>query len=247
MVTQELCENLRERGLWIEFHGASPTAAKAELIRMYEPLTRSIASRMYGRRIDDSVAFSDYLQYGQIGLLEALSRFDPTRGIAFSTFASSRIRGAILNGLAKESESASQNHFWRVHAHDRVDSLFTALAPDADRISLAQIAMITVGLALGALLEESGDSFEPADPHPASNPYAVNELVQLCSAVEKLMARLPENERLVIRGHYIEHLEFQRLAQRMSITKGRVSQIHARALLRLRGWLEERPSLDCKL
>src|SRR5262249_2273888 len=151
------------------------------------------------------------------------------------------IRGAILNGLVKESEVAAQNRFWRTHTRDRLDSLRTAVAPDADRASLAQIASLTVGLALGVLLEDARDDFEPPDPNPNNNPYAVNEVQQLRDAIRRLITDLPDKERVVITGHYVEKLEFQALAERLSLTKGRVSQIHAQGLQRLREWLDQSP------
>jgi RNA polymerase sigma factor for flagellar operon FliA len=236
-----------ERALWNQFQSSRLHRDRKELVRMYEPFARSIAARMYGMRVDDSVAFEDYVQYGRVGLLEAVDRFDLAREVMFSAYAASRIRGAILNGIAKESELAAQNRFWRSRVRDRIDSLRTAAAPSADRASLAQIATITVGLALGVLLEDSPDSFEPADPNAQNNPYAANELSQLAATVRTLVHRLPEKERAVITGHYVNHLEFQHLAQELSLTKGRVSQLHAQALQRMRQWLEERPNLDHRL
>ena len=238
--------DVRERTLWEDFHSCRHFGVREELLQLYEPFARSIAARMYRMRVDDSVSFDDYLQYAHVGLLEAVDRFDFNRDVAFSAFASSRIRGAVLNGLAKESEAAAQNRYWRSHVRDRVDSLRTAVAPDADRASLAQIATITMGLALGVLLEESRDSFEPADPNPNNNPYTANEVHQLGVAVKQLIVQLPEKERVVIAGHYLDHIAFQHLAVRLSVTKGRVAQLHAQGLLRLRAWLEQKPKLDQK-
>ena len=62
-------------------------------------------------RRDNSVAFADYFQYACVGLVEAVDRFEPDRPVLFETFATYRIRGAVLNGLAKESELAAQRHY----------------------------------------------------------------------------------------------------------------------------------------
>ena len=243
----ELANESKERALWEDFGSERTSAVREEILRFYEPLARSIAARTYAVRFDNSVSFADYLQYARVGLLEAVDRFDPTRGVAFRTFASARIRGAVLNGLAKESEIAAQNRFWRSHIRDRIDSLVTAVAPSADRISLSQIATVTVGLALGVLLEDSKNEFEPADQNPQNNPYAANEVRQLQSALKELLVRLPEREREIIKSHYLESTEFQQLANQMSVTKGRISQLHAQALKRLRAWLDEQPTLDRKV
>jgi len=241
--------DLIERRLWDEFHSSRKHRTREELLRLYEPFAKSIAARMYGSRIDDSVSFEDYLQYSRVGLLEAVDRYDSARGVAFSAYSSARIRGAILSGIAKESETAAQNSFWRGRHRDRMESLVTTVAPDADRASLSDIVTITMGLAMGAILDElEHEGFaEPVDPNPNNNPYLVNEIQQLGLAIKQLIVRLPDKERTVIAGHYIDSLEFQQIAEQLSITKGRVSQIHSQALLRLRQWLEQSPKLDRKI
>jgi RNA polymerase sigma factor for flagellar operon FliA len=237
-----------EKNLWDEFQSSRRHCTREELLRLYEPFAKSIAARMYSVRVDDSISFEDYLQYGRVGLLEAVDRYDFGRGVAFSTYSSARIRGAILSGIAKESEAAAQNRFWRERYRDRGESLITAVAPDVDRASLTDIATITMGLAIGAFLDELDHdiTLEPSDPNPRNNPYAANEIYQLGTAVKQLIIHLPEKERAVISGHYIEGLEFQKVAIQLSISKGRVSQIHAQALLRLRSWLEHGKKLDQK-
>lgn len=240
----EALDQQAELALWEAMRSSQSQSARKRLLELYEPLARAIASRLYGGRADDSVPFGDYLQYGRLGLIEAVDRYDVAREAAFATFAGQRIRGSILNGLTKESESSAQRRFWGDRWQDRVHSLQTAVAPDADRASLADVVTITMGLAVGVIVEGLETLREPADLSPRGDPYAMNEASQLRGVVRKLILDLPERERAVITGHYVEQLEFQVLAQRHALTKGRISQIHAQALLRLRGWLEQRPSID---
>ena len=89
--------------------------------------------------------------------------------------------------------------------------------------------------------------YEPADANSSNNPYEANEIRQLSAVVRKFVEQLPERERTIIKGHYSEHQEFQTIAAQLSITKGRVAQLHARALQRLREALERAPKLDRKL
>jgi RNA polymerase sigma factor FliA len=240
-------EESPEAKLWKEFSESKCGMARARLVEMYIPLARAIAGKMYQKRIDDSLPFNDYLQYGQVGLLEAVDRFQWNRHVSFGTFSTHRIRGSILNGLARESEQAAQQRFWRRRSEQRVESLRTALAPDADRASLADIAMVTAGLVVGALLDDARNAYEPADLNEQNDPYAVNELEQLHVQVKHLLTRLPEKERVVIHGHYVEGVDFEVVAARLGLTKGRVSQLHTRALLRIREWLSGKPKLDEKL
>jgi RNA polymerase sigma factor FliA len=234
--------DIHERALWLEFQSTRSQRVRDRLLELYEPLARTIAARLYSVRVDDSVAFGDYLQYGRMGLMESVERYEQDREVPFAAYSSQRIRGSILNGIAKESELAAQRRFFRERWRARVDSLRSEFAPDVDRASLADVVTITMGLAVGAIV----DGVEPVDHNPNHDPYAVNEIRQLGVAVRRLIEKLPDNERMVIKGHYVEHLEFQALGERLGVTKGRVSQIHARALIRLREALEG-SKLDRKL
>jgi RNA polymerase sigma factor FliA len=236
-----------ENELWTEFAKTGSADIRERLFSMYAPLARTIAARMYRSRKDDAVAFTDYLQYGNVGLLEALSSFDNARQVSFATFSSRRIRGAILNGLARESEQAAQYRFWRQRSEQRVESLRTAVATAADRASFGEIVAITAGLVVGALLDDLHGSTEPIDRNVNNDPYASNEIRQLQDTIRHLIAQLPDKERAVVQGHYLDDKQFDALAQQLALTKGRISQLHAQAVLRLRGWLDGGPKLDRKL
>src|SRR5512139_2520958 len=87
---------------WQEFSRDRSREQRDELIRRYAELARIAAAKLYRGRVDNSVAFADYLQYARVGLVEAIDAFDPGRLVPFEAFSSYRIRGAILNGLASE-------------------------------------------------------------------------------------------------------------------------------------------------
>ena len=233
------------RTLWESFGRQRDAQTRLQLIERYMPLAKIIAARMYGLRIDRSLAFDDYLQYARVGLMESVDRYDLSRGVSFESYATHRIRGAVLNGLGRESEAAAQRDFWRTRMPDRLQSLVADAGKDAQRASLGDLIEITVGIALGVLLDE--ETVVAVDESPQSNPYAATELEQFTRVVRSLVDKLPEREREIVRGHYFEQLEFQAIAQRYSVSKGRISQIHARALARLRELLDERPRLDKKL
>lgn len=239
--------NLDEHELWTAYQTSRSERVRERLLALYDPLARTIAARLYGARADDSVAFGDYLQYGRVGLMDAVERYQLDREVPFAAYSSQRIRGSILNGIARESELSAQRRFWKDRWRERVESLRAELSPDAERASLSDVVTITMGLAVGAMVEGADVEHDVPDQNPNNDPYAVNELRQLRSTVMQFMEQLPENERVVISGHYVEHLEFQVLGQRLGVSKGRISQIHARALVRLREMLEQRPKLDRKL
>jgi RNA polymerase sigma factor for flagellar operon FliA len=222
--------------LWAQFAASRQGRHREELIAHYLPLARIWAAKLYRVRADDSVSFDDYLQYARLGLLEAIDRFDPERQASFETFSSYRIRGAVLNGLGRESEVAAQRAQWSALTRGRIDSLH----PQADRAAadLEDLAQLTVGLALGLLLDQETEPSDPADP------YSATELADLRAVVRRLVDQLPDREREIVRQHYFHEREFQLIARDLGITKGRVSQLHSQALVRIATLLDQASLLD---
>jgi RNA polymerase sigma factor FliA len=234
------------RPLWQAFQQLKDQSSRTQLVEHYMPLARIIAAKVYGLRYDSCSSFDDYLQYARLGLIEAVDRYDSTRGASFETFSTYRIRGAILNGLANSSEAAAQRSFWRNRGKVVLESLQDNLSTPPERSSLDELVDLTVDLAIGLVLIDHGPA-GPADESPGSNPYAATELAQFSQLLRDLVHRLPQREREVIEGHYFEHVEFHVLAERFSISKGRVSQVHSRALARLREMMRDQPKVDTKL
>jgi len=232
----------RDRTRWLDFVRSRRRELRDELIERYIGLAKIMAARLYQRRTDNSVAFGDFLQYARVGLVEAIDHYDPERAVPFEAFSSYRIKGAILNGLESESEVAAQRAFWSRRARERFDSLKQHEVQGDRRASLEELVNLTVGLALSHIVAH--DAEEVIDETLAANPYAVTELMQLKRAVHSLLPALPERERELIRRHYDEHVEFQQIAVDWGVTKGRVSQLHAQALQRLRQLLGLRPRVD---
>ncbi len=232
------------RSLWTQFTASRDARTRDELIESYMPLARSTAARLFGARIDDSIPFDDYLQYARLGLVEAVDRYDPEREASFETFSSYRIRGAILNGLGKESELSAQRGYWRTRTQERIDSLKSNAFQNPD-VELDSFVQMTVGLAIGILLDETPE--EPHDESASANPYAAAELAELRRIIRRAVEVLSEREGEVIRRHYFGNWEFQLIARELGITKGRVSQLHSQALARIRHVLAAVPKVDFNL
>jgi RNA polymerase sigma factor for flagellar operon FliA len=212
------------RALWARFTQSRELTLRGRLIERYLPLARATAARFFRLRSDDSVPFEDYLQYARIGLVEAIDDYDPGREASFETYSSYRIRGAVLNGLGRESEIAAQRNFWRTRTQERADTL-PALpgepAPTADDAE-----------AVGFVLEHDRD--DVPDEAVQANPHAAVEQVELLALVGVALEKLPARERELIRRHYFEQCEFRVIASELAVSPGRVSQLHAQALLRIR-------------
>lgn len=223
-------------GVWAEWLHSGSSGSRDRLVEHYLPLARSVAARMYRTRTDQAIAFDDYLQYARIGLLESVARFDPSRGAPFAAYALHRIRGAVLNGLTQETELAAQREAARRIVRERRESLLLRLVDRAARVSFEDLVELTVGLALGALLEDAEDVI---DESREANPYAAAEVQQLKRLAWSAVERLPARERDLIYAHYYQNQEFCSLAREWALSTGRISQLHASALTRLRRLLRE--------
>jgi RNA polymerase sigma factor FliA len=185
--------------LWGTYRVSGDPHSREQLIEHYLPLARRTAARYFRFRADDSVPFEDYLQYARVGLVEAIDGFDPEREASFETYSSYRIRGAVLNGLGHATEITAQRSFWRTRRQERMESLKQD-ASSAGAEDLETFARLTVGLALGFLLEPGAE--EAADDAVHANPYAATELEQFRKLVRGAVERLPPRERQIIRRHY---------------------------------------------
>jgi RNA polymerase sigma factor for flagellar operon FliA len=170
------------------------------------------------------VEWADYAHNATVGLLEALSRFDPSRGVDFMAFAKPRVRGAVFNGL----RSYLQDYLHQ-GKHPRTDDRLSSWIGGTDD-PLYQMIDTVVGLGIGMLL----DSAQWSSDESSKEPSRLAERHQLDRLVEAALGSLPARERLVIVMHYQQYVPFVEIARLLKVTKGRVSQIHRLALDRIR-------------
>ena len=220
-----------ESMLWAELCEAGSDIVRYRLFDRYLPLTKSLARRHFREQGRGDVELHDLIQWGSAGLLEAIDRFDPGRGVPFSAFARKRITGSIRDGLSQASEFRSQMALYRRHRAERMRSLSGERPPARElEESFASFAELVVGLAVGFLIED-GLSEEQARE---TNGYESLVWQETVEAVRTVVDELPERERFILRGHYEGAMGFDQLARTLGITKGRVSQIHKAALGLLR-------------
>lgn len=220
--------------VWRAFATDPGGPARGRIFEAYLPFSRRIAARIRKERPGADLDMDDLRQYAAEGLLQAMDRFEPERGIAFEAFAARRIAGCIIDGIGASSESRRQSAVRNRIRAERTRSL----SPDnVDRLSTADalqvLADLAVSLAVGFMLDEAAVLGEtPVAPGPSAyDSVAWTDTVKrMVSAIETL----PEQERTVVRLHYLEGLEFARIADTLSLSRGRISQVHAAALDRLR-------------
>lgn len=235
-----------EASLWRSLREHADETARCTLIGRYMPFAKMIAAMVYGQRINRTDDFDDYLQLARVGLLEAMDRFDPARGVQFKTFAARSIRGSVLDGIVLLTEQHGQAHARARALAARTESVSHQgeSAPGQDLFKY--LADVGMGLALGFMLEGTG-LVEVAGLHSATGPdpmYGAVELKQARRRLHGLIGDLPPQERKVIHHHYLQGLPFEEVADAMGLTKGRISQIHRKALVTLRDRMAEHHVCD---
>lgn len=223
--------------LWREFADTRSLSLRNQLIEAHLVLARTQAAMLFRHRGSLGVEFADYLQFATMGLIEAIDRFDPARGVQFASFATQRIRGAVLNSLAAMSEEYQQLDLRKRMRQERAESLRPAAPSTGGQPDpFARLADMAIGLALSHLLE--GSSMLQPDEGPGSayhqHFYDAARERELRESLSRLVMSLPEQERRVIRYHYFQNVDFTDIAELLGLSKGRISQIHRRALEMLR-------------
>jgi RNA polymerase sigma factor for flagellar operon FliA len=205
---------------------------------------KGIAGKLYKNRPLNDIDYGDYYQYGLIGLIEAVDRYDPHREASFSTFATYRIKGAILNGLKESTERRSQVGYWLRAEKDRTNSAMLGLPHQGKRSLFTELMDATLELAIGLILQKN----ETEESAPASSlqgdAYSCHEMGRLATQIRDIAATLPDKERTVIQYHYYHQIGFDDIGSILGITKGRVSQIHKQGLLRIREAIEGSKRID---
>lgn len=221
-----------EPELWLRYRNSNDHQARDRLFLHYVPWASAIAKNVHHKVRAYSADRSDFIQNATIGLLEAMSRFDPSRGIAFRAYATPRVRGAVFNGLrailgdraTPSEESRLTYRLQHIASDDREESAFTSVV---DSI---------VELGIGLLLDEAADTGSVSRGDGLS--YAQSREME--ARVGAAVAELPDRLKLLIQSYYFQFVPFHELASQLGVTKGRISQLHKSALQKLRQSLRER-------
>ena len=221
------------------------------LIRQHVPLVRRIALHMIAK-LPPNVELDDLIQVGMIGLAEALSRFESEQGVQFDTFASQRIRGAMLDEL-REGDWMSRSSR---KSQKEIEQALNRLEQRLGRPPLESEIAAELGMALDdyqsllgkvrgtqlVYLEDIGggdgdDGDDYLERHVAdsgADPFALLRDQRMRFALVEAIKALPEREQYVM-GMYYEHdMNLKEIAAVLSVTESRVCQLHSQAIARLR-------------
>ncbi|WP_322819636.1 FliA/WhiG family RNA polymerase sigma factor [Tepidiforma sp.] len=223
-------------------------------IRQYAPLVKYVVGRL-AIGLPAILDYEDILSYGTIGLIEALDRFDGSKGVKFETYAISRIRGAIIDALRsldrlprsvrQKARKLEQIHtqFEREHGREPTDeeaAQLMGLTLDQYNQALVDASWVTVSL--DGLLDRDNNEEGTAPTELPADPNAEDfterlEKRQLLQALTAAIKTLPEREWLIISLYYRDEMTMKEIAQILEISESRVCQLHGRALGRLRARL----------
>lgn len=227
-----------EASLWRRLRYEQELRCREQIFTRYRDLARAIAARQLRARPRNGVELPDMEQFAYEGLLVAIDRFDPLRGIPFPAFARRRILGSIFDGASRMNEVDAQYSYRRRLEAERARSLAAASGQEDD--PLRALAALASGLALGLILAETHlvESEDGRDHRPGA--YETLAWRELQVRLAQQISQLPEREAVVIRQHYENGVSFARIAEMLGVSRGRVSQLHAKALAMLQKRLGQR-------
>jgi RNA polymerase sigma factor for flagellar operon FliA len=248
-----------------QYRSRKDPALREQLVAANTPLVRHVAARL-AAKAPRHVELAELVSHGFLGLLDALERYDPARGVAFSTYATHRIRGAILEGM-RQRDWAPRTVRAQVKALEAAGGELavvlgrtpsraeTASWLGVDEATLAEIEQHAQALNLvpldqpvkqpdrparGPDGEAVADTIPDAGPGPGATLEERADLERLSEAVSDLGDR----ERAVVLLYYRDNLPLARIGEILGVSETRASQLHVRALKRLRSRLAQLQLLD---
>jgi RNA polymerase sigma factor FliA len=241
--------------LWLEYRRTGDQALRDRLILMYAPLVKYVAGRL-GSGLPAHIDDGDLVSYGLLGLISAIDRYEPDRDIKFETYAIARIRGAIIDELraldwvprsvrsrARQIERAIgelEAKLGRAPSDDEIAARVGITVAELEE-SLSDISRSSIA-ALDELWSVSGEGDQVSlldtleDPESIRPAEALDE-AEIKETVADAISRLPEREKIVVTLYYYEELTLREIGEVLGVTESRVSQLHTKAVLRLKSRL----------
>lgn len=245
---------MNESDLWIKYKTLKDETIKSELkkelILKYINLVKIISGRLYNY-YGSNIEYDDLVSYGIIGLIDAIEKYDYSKNIKFETYASVRVRGAIIDEirnldwiprsirqkskLMKEVYSKLENQLGR---EPDIDEVARELGKSQEEI--LKLLEETNVYNIVSLEEELNDNLkiqiedESLDINPEESLVRKDSIENLKRAIDVLN----EREKLIINLYYYEGLTYKEIGKVLNISESRISQIHSRAILRIKSKIE---------
>jgi RNA polymerase sigma factor for flagellar operon FliA len=246
------------KDLWRRYKQDGDSMARERLVVAYSPMVKFVAGRL-GAGLPSHVDDADLISYGLMGLIGAIERFDPERGIKFETFAMTRIRGAIIDELRSldwvprsvrsrareiEKSQAKLEHELQRAPTDEELAAELDISEQELQSSLLEIANSSVYALdeLWTVSDSSGDQVSLLDTirdPRADDPQESLDSSEIKDRLTDAIASLPEREQLVVALYYYENLTLREIGEVLGVTESRVSQLHTKSVMRLKSHLAQ--------
>ncbi|MDQ4027881.1 MAG: RNA polymerase sigma factor WhiG [Actinomycetota bacterium] len=243
---------------WTEYKSVGATSARDRLILHYSPLVKYVAGRV-AVGLPANIEQADLISYGIFGLIDAIDKYELSRGIKFETYAISRIRGAIIDELraidwvprsvrfkAREVEKAYTSLENKLKRPPSDAEIAQEMGVTQDELNNIYTQLSTVSLvALDELMTVEGDRgdrlslVETLEDTRTTSPTDAFETEEMKGILTEAINRLPEREKIVVTLYYYEGLTLAQIGQVLGVTESRVCQMHTKAVLALRGRITE--------
>ena len=226
-------ENSRNH-LWKEYMSTKNSEIRDKIILEYAPLVKIVAGRL-SIYLGYNVEYDDLVGYGIFGLIDAIDKFDYDKGVKFETYASLRIRGAILDQIRKMEAAISkiETQYGRPAKDEEIASELGIETEEL--ISWQGQAKITNIISLDEFVEAAGEKEVNAIK---SNSYEQPESIALKNEIKQQLMdsleTLTDKERKVILLYYYEELTLKEISRILEVSESRVSQLHTKALQKMK-------------
>lgn len=248
----------KKERLWIEYNNTKSGSVRESLIIEYVPLVKVVAGRL-AVYLGSNVEYDDLVSYGIFGLIDAIDKFDYGKGIKFETYASLRIRGAILDQIRKMDwipRSVRQKQKAITEAAKKLEAMVGPHYTDAQmsvelgiteeeyavwlaQTNVSNISSLDDFMEQGNDVRSSGLGYGGASFNPESQVVKEELKKQLTLA----LSALTEKEKKVVLLYYYEDLTLKEISKVMEVSESRVSQLHSKALVKMRGYLGDNMAL----
>lgn len=234
--------------LWAEYRKKPTQEIREQLILAYAQLVKLVAGRM-SMYLGHNVEFDDLVSYGIFGLIDAIDKFDMEKNVKFETYASLRIRGAILDQIRKMDwipRTVRQRQRMIDDAVKKVEMRTGKNASDeelARELSISEEELLNWQSQLNITNVVSLNEFEETGPEPVmdatnnshfAQPEDVVEEEELKTKLAESLEVLTEKERRVIELYYYEEMTLKEISRILEVSESRVSQLHTKAILKMK-------------
>ena len=243
--------------LWKQYADTKDPAVREKLILEYSHLVKYVAGRL-NIYFGSNVEYDDLVGFGVFGLIDAIDKFDVNKGVKFETYASLRIRGAIIDSVRemdwiprslRQKNKELEKVYWEIEnqlghtASDRevADRLGVTLE---EFYKLLTDISVSPMVSLEEFLEQNYEiGVDVPNLNKEDRPENYVELSELRDILGTAINKLPEKEKTVISLYYYEELTLKEISAIMKVSESRISQLHTKAILRLRGKLSRHKSI----